>query len=268
MTDGPQNFFLSSVLSAVQNRVARYRETKIFDQISEYDDMFCRNVSGAMDHYLSVGRSAIEIIAKAMIQVGRTDFKTVLDLPCGGGRVTRHLAAFLPESELCVGDLNRQKQEFVCRTLGAIPTPATADFKAPPQRDFDLIFVGSLLTHLNSQDGAAAIRWFIEAAALDGIIVLSTHGRRHDFAERQWLKTVPEKSWAAVTVDCMETGFGYVETERYGLRSYGMSWSAPSWLMRQLEKDPRIRIVSFCEAAWDDHHDIVVLQRRPLYSAA
>jgi len=44
----------------------------------------------------------------------------------------------------------------------------------------------------------------------------------------------------------------------------GISWSAPFWVMALLEKDARIGIVTFQEAVWDNHQDVVIVQRRSI----
>lgn len=255
---------MQQVMSQVANRLKYYLETEIIRDICDSDEMLRRDVPGAVEHYFSVGRSAINIITHAMIVTGRSGFETVLDLPCGGGRVTRHLSTFFPDSKLFVAELDKQKEAFVVGLLGATPTKVTADFSLDPERRFDLIFVGSLLTHLDAAPFERAIQWFIKAVADDGLLVFTTHGRRHDVVERTIHRTLDLERWEAVAKDCARSGFGYIETETKANSSYGISWSAPSWVMKLLENDSRVRIVAFQEAAWDNHQDVVVLQRRPV----
>src|SRR5262245_10347339 len=104
-----------SAFDAVSDRLQRYRRADVIpDMSSPADDMF---VEGQLEHYWSVGRSAIDIIAAAMIAAGKTRVTSALDLPCGGGRVTRHLKAFFPDPALFAGDLDRIKQVFVTETF-------------------------------------------------------------------------------------------------------------------------------------------------------
>jgi hypothetical protein len=86
--------FLSTLLS-LQHRYSKYLTTEICSDISEHDDMF---VSGKLVRYLS-GRSAIDIIVQAKLSAKMDHFSSLLDLRCGGGRVTRHLKAFLPDAQ-------------------------------------------------------------------------------------------------------------------------------------------------------------------------
>src|SRR5258708_15366287 len=114
--------FLSNLLS-LRRRYAAYLATEVEKEVSEHDDMLA---GGNLDHYLSVGQSAVDVIGRAMVAAQKDSFASVLDLPCGGGRVTRHLKAFLPEAKLFVGDLNKQKEAFVVSKFGA----ATIDPRA------------------------------------------------------------------------------------------------------------------------------------------
>ena len=56
-------------------------------------------------------------------------------------------------------------------------------------------------------------------------------------------------------------GFGYVP---YPGQDYGLSVCSPSWLLQTVEQSPEIRIVSFQEAIWDYHQDVLVIQNRTL----
>ena len=248
-------------MSALHARHQAYLEATISEEIAPCDDMFLRGAPGAMAHYMALGRSAIEILLGAMLATDRDGFATVLDLPCGGGRVTRHLQAFLPESALFASDLADDRQRFVVETFGAQPFSAPADFRGVPSRTFDLIFVGSLVTHFNIDLYTRAVTWFIAALADDGVLILTTHGRRQDYVHRTWHHHLDSAVWDAVCASRDRTGFGFAAygEDRPG---YGLSLTAPSWLVRFVEDEPTTRIVGFQEAGWGDHHDVLVLQKR------
>src|ERR1700674_3720793 len=252
-------------LNTVAARYAAYLAQQIPDVVHERDIMLARGTAGAMDHYLAVGHSAIEVIAVAMLAVGTIDIGSVLDLPCGGGRVTRHLKAFLPEAELSVGDLDRELEAFTAKTFGAIVARAPVDFAGAPVRSFDLIFVGSLVTHLDAAMFAQATRWLIAALAPNGLLVLTTHGRRHDFVETTRHRFAPLDKWEATLRALAREGFGYYDYDDTQ-PGYGVSVSKPSWVMRLFETEPAIRIVSYQEAAWAGHQDVLVLQRKAINS--
>jgi len=214
-----------------------------------------------MEHYLSVGYSAIETVARAMICAGKTDIRSVLDLPSGAGRVTRHLRAFFPAASLGVGDIDVPARQFAAQAFAAEIVDPRPDFRDLPRQTFDLIFVGSLVTHFDADQFRRAIQWLTRSLAQGGLLVVTTHGRRHDQFETQSHHCIEAARWAAVAKSVKDTGFGYVETERQQDLSIGANWSKPSWLMRLVEDDPALQVILFQEAAWDQHQDVLVLQR-------
>src|SRR5204863_6830458 len=71
-------------------------------QIAPDDGMW----DGDMNHYFGVGQSALHCILVAM-QAAQIDTVTnILDLPCGHGRVLRHLQSAFPGARLTACDLN------------------------------------------------------------------------------------------------------------------------------------------------------------------
>ena len=170
---------------SIADRYASYLKAPISDLISDHDDMLVRGEPGGMEHYTHVGRSAVEVIVNAMVAAAKPNVASVLDLPCGGGRVTRHLSALFPDAEIYASDLNPHKEEFVVRSLGAKSIPPNPDFARDPDRTFDLIFVGSLVTHFDAEKFKRSVNWFIRALAPDGLLVLTTHGRRHEYMQQK-----------------------------------------------------------------------------------
>jgi len=93
---------------------------------------------------------------------------------------------------------------------------------------------------------------------------LTLHGRRADHLERNLNHHIDSAKWQRVREAAFAQGFGFVETERLGGMVYGYSLTAPSWVMRIAERRPLLRVISYQEAAWNDHQDAIVLQRKAL----
>jgi SAM-dependent methyltransferase len=248
------------ILDDIVGRWERYEAADVSKRISDHDAMF---VGDTIESYLMVGRSAIEVIALAMIAARKPNVGSVLDLPCGAGRVTRHLRVFFPDADLFVSDIDKRGERFAAETFSARPVEASPNFDTPLARSFDLVFCGSLLTHLPERRFIAAIDWFGAALAPGALLVLTLHGRRADHAERT-MKNIEPVKWQRVREAAFAGAFGFVETERLDGTVYGYSLTAPSWVMRIAERRPLLRVVNFQEAAWNNHQDALVLQRRAL----
>lgn len=248
-------------LEELAQRWRRYEATTIDQAISPTDDMFGGNAS----YYVRSGRTALELITEAMMLTGRTQFTQVLDAPCGGGRVTRHLKAFFPEATISVSDIEPAKQAFVVAQFGAQPYAASADFTAAPQAKFDLIFVGSLLTHLPADLYRRAVDYFIRALAPGGILIVTTHGR----TAAQLARKAPDRltRWrhlAATGLRLPLRGFAYVGSWRMRLRSgvrYGGSFNTASWAASLIERRQDARLLGFKERGWMDLQDVLIVQK-------
>jgi SAM-dependent methyltransferase len=163
-----------------------------------------------------------------------------------------------------VCDIDKRSEQFAAQTFGAQPVDAAAHFQTPLARRFDLIFCASLLTHLPEGQFVTAIDWFCAALSPDGLLVLTLHGRRADYLQRAFLRHINPAKWQRVREAAYATGFGFVETERLSGAVYGYSLTAPSWVTRIAERRPLLRIISYQEAAWAYHQDVIVLQRKAL----
>lgn len=259
---------MQETLKAIFDRYTAYTGRKISTEISEHEDMFAHGYEdrGAMEHYMKVGRSAIDVVTKTLVAAGRSDARKVLDLPCGGGRVTRQLAAFFPEAQLFIGDVNKNKVRAVAETFSATPIEPGIDFSSPSTERFDLIWVGSLFTHLNEWLFERALRWYVDSLEQDGILILTTHGRRHE--QMQTVQPhVPAERWAPASASLRSTGFGFVPynaDKSNDPLEIGTTVNSPSWVMRLVETDPSVRVIGFHEGGWVDAQDVLAVQKRQI----
>jgi hypothetical protein len=119
----------------------------VISEVSEADEMYRAD---RRDIYFEMGRSALRCIRLAMLTAGKRDVHSLLDFPCGHGRVLRMLKAEFPQARLTAGDINVDGVRFCERVFGANPIYSglhATDVKIAEQ--FDLIWCGSLLTHLD-----------------------------------------------------------------------------------------------------------------------
>ena len=262
---------MTSLDEALRNIQQRYNEylSKPFDrEISPSDDMANSwDVDNA--HYFAVGAGAVELIFEAMFLCRVSGFRRILDMPCGFGRVTRHLRAAFPEAAINACDLYQDRIDFCGDRLGALPIKSQEDFdqiKFPTT--YDLIWCGSLLTHLTAPQFQSALNLFIRALSPNGIAVVTLHGRHSIHIQHNKWKYLPDEDFRLIEWQYYSTGFGYADYKMpdrfFEQKSYGVSVSTPAYVLRCLEKDESIRIKGYMERRWDDHQDALIIQKTAL----
>ena len=133
--------------------------------------------------------------------------------------------------------------------------------------DFDLVFCGSLLTHLPEQRFMQALDLIIRSLSPRGVAVITMHGRHTPYVQANKWKYVHDSIWTSIAKQLKRGGFGYAPYETQYKRAfhknstYGMTVSMPAWVMASIENDDRIRVLSYVERGWDNHQDVVVIGR-------
>ncbi|MBD0268719.1 MAG: class I SAM-dependent methyltransferase [Cyanobacteria bacterium Co-bin8] len=223
------------------------------------DDMF---VAEHKAHYFSVGESALKNIIAALSASQEKAINAILDLPCGYGRVLRHLHAHFPEAAITACDLNRGGVDFCVETFEAKGIYSNQNLlDLDLDQTFDLIWCGSLLTHLEENRWPSCLQFFSQHLTENGVFVFSTHGRRA-YDNLRVIKDpygLNEQARHQLLKDYETTGFGYVNYASHP--DYGVSLSAPSWVFKQLEQRPELTITAFSEHSWDQHQDVFACQK-------
>jgi trans-aconitate methyltransferase len=138
------------------------------------DAMYQDNTS----HYLSVGASALNLIRGVQFIAGIPDLRRILDFGSGAGRVTRWLHAAYPGAALEVADVRAGDLEFCAETFGAKTWNSGIDIDAmQAPGTYDLIWAGSVITHLSETKAGTLLGKLAEWLAVGGIALVSFHGR-------------------------------------------------------------------------------------------
>ena len=221
-----------------------------------------------LQHYFEVGEDALRLIVTALVSAGRPLPKRILDFPSGSGRVTRHLRAFCPDAEIWVCDIRNDHLSFCAERFGARTKTSHEDLTAVGfDGEFDLIFCGSLLTHVTESDTQAALSLIARSLSPTGIALVTFHGRHSSHVQRNRWKYLDDDLFRIAEDAAVRSGFGFVqypkeERARLGTSErYGISLIRPRWLIGQLELNPGVRILGYAERAWDDHQDVVIFGR-------
>jgi CBS domain-containing protein/SAM-dependent methyltransferase len=216
--------------------------------------------ASAGDYYL-VGADALARIREALALTGATTVSSVLDLGCGHGRVMRMLRAAFPSAKLTACDIDREAVDFCAASFDATPVYAGED---PGElrfgERFDLIWSGSLLTHLDSGRWEQVVSLFESALAPGGVVVFTTHGRRSaEMIRAGTTYNLGPDALARLLEGYEREGFGYSNYPHSD--GYGISLARPSWVVSLLERRPELRLLMLKEAGWSNHQDVVACTR-------
>ncbi|GAJ95775.1 class I SAM-dependent methyltransferase [Rhizobium rhizogenes] len=224
-------------------------------EISSSDQMF----DGSDERYFSVGASALEAIRQI---VGGSSVSSILDIPCGHGRVARHMRNEWPSADMFVSDLNKDGMDFCARTFDAVSLPSSEDFdKVDFGRKFELIWVGSLITHLSAEDTRKFFRFLERHLSPDGIAVVTSHGELVGGRLKEksgWMYGLPTEDQAAIYAEAEESGYGYRRYPGWKVE-YGISLSTREWLVAAA-KDAGLIMTQYLPSAWDNHQDVFGLK--------
>ena len=234
------------------------QQTNVSTTINSEDGMY----QGNSDHYFAVGQSALQCVKLAMLAAGKGNLERILDLPCGYGRVLRVLKAAFPEAHLTACDILKDGVDFCAKEFGATPVYGQEELaNLQIEGDFDLIWCGSLLTHLNADRWAGFIEFFNSLLAPNGLLVFTTHGRwvAQRIRSGENLYGLESEKLGGLLKGYDGEGFGYLSY--FWGEHYGISVSSPSWVSTQLERLKNLRLINFTERGWDKHQDVVALAR-------
>lgn len=217
------------------------------------------------DYYFSVGWSAMVSIYSAMCLANKSEVGSVLDFACGSGRVTRWLKAAFPDALVVASDLREDSLCFIEKEFDAKPWLSNVDiYSLEPSVPFDVIWCGSLLTHLSKEGASEVISKFCEWLKPGGVAVFTTHGRgvisRQDSGRSKY---IDEEKYNNVLTGLNKFGYGYEDySNRAGI---GFSISTLSWAVNKLTRRDDVRLLMAGESLWANHHDVIGIWKKPVF---
>jgi SAM-dependent methyltransferase len=209
---------------------------------------------------LCVGLSALDCIRRGL---GTADItpKHILDMPCGHGRVARMLRAAFPEAGLTVCDIDRDGVDFCAAQFDAEPVYSHEDIRRViMMRSFDLIWCGSLFTHLDRDRWLPFLEFFSDHLNPDGVLVFTTHGRQpiHWMVDGFFDYGLTKHEQHALMQGYATGGFGFVTPAN---QAFGISLSSTAFVCSEVDRLPTLKIIGLHEAGWAGHQDVVSCMR-------
>ena len=232
-------------------------DSGLIEAISPNDEMFQDN----LQHYFSVGRSALENILAAMQLAGCQTVNSILDLPSGHGRVLRHVRARFPYAQITACDLNHDGVDFCAHTFGANPMYSASDFRQVDlASQFDLIWCGSLFTHFNRARCSDLLAFLSKHLLPRGLLLFTTHGRfsAHMLRSGKSPYGLSDSDAAILLAYYRNSGFGYVNYPHSS--EYGISLASPAWTLREIQRLATLKVILYREAGWDNHQDVIACE--------
>jgi SAM-dependent methyltransferase/CBS domain-containing protein len=198
--------------------------------------------------YLLAGVSAVTCIRKAMQEQEGEQVTRILDLGCGHGRVLRVLKASFPNAALVACDLDRDAVDFCAATFGATAVYSDADpSKVRLEESFDLIWSGSMFTHLDQRAWVGFFDLAVRSLTPGGLFVFTTSGRRDRKAWRFINLSSPKID--RLLADYDREGFGYAAF-RVGPNA-GLTAVSPEWVRSRADDQPDLSFVMHLNEGWE-----------------
>ena len=207
--------------------------------------------------YLSAGLSAVRCIQYCLDHSNIGKIGTILDFPCGYGRVLRFLKARFPDAVMTVSDIDWEAVDFCVRVFGAIPEMSNRDFtRLSISRKFDLVWCGSLITHVDEAAATHLLRFFENHLAPGGLCVFTTHGRIVADCIQKKLHTLglTEDAQKQVLSQFHEHGYGYADYTH--CRGVGISLVSRERMRAIALSGGKWKESCYLERGWDNLQDV------------
>ena len=230
-------------------------------RIHENDDMLFGG-DDLGEGYARQARTAVEAIERALALSGKRleGVDACLDLPCGYGRVTRLLRERLDPGRITACDVNAEGVAYCAYEYGVKPLLSDPEFEGVPFETYDLMWVGSLVTHLDRRLLGRFIELLPRIVQRGGTVVITTLGE-YGIGDVSRYEERFAAMQASLERSYRETGFAFVPYE--GETELGYAWQTPEMLTPEVESltGGELRGLAAWPRGWDDHQDVVVFGR-------
>lgn len=235
-------------------------EREVVRQLHERDAM----ASSDQTHYHYCGWDALRNIGLSLCSgpgKPRPIPGRILDYGCGHGRVARYLSAAFSNAEFTFCDIDPTGAAFCADRFNGSAMAVTRDLVGfDSSASYDLIWVGSVFTHLEARKSEDLLRMLFGSLAPGGTLVLSSHGRYLQAVRRRgtWYYNITEQQFDEILDQALRLGYGFTAGSR---ADYGISVAFPGWWDECIQSLDGASIVLFSERGWAQHQDVIALRR-------
>ncbi|WP_419757859.1 class I SAM-dependent methyltransferase [Acidisoma sp.] len=234
-----------------------YMKAEIDKIVSPKDHMY----NTGPDWYYSVGLDGIRAILRALALSSLNEVPRILDLPCGHGRVGRHLRAAFPRAEIAFADIDTDGADFCAAQFRGEAIYSQPDLSQVAIGDnYDLIWIGSLFTHVDQARAETWLRHLCRRLSPRGVLVATVHGNWSKEVQRKYGAMIGQDEWQEILKGYYTTGWGYA---RYpGPDDYGVSLCQASAVIAMAGRVEGVRVLGYNERGWAGNHDVLVIENR------
>jgi SAM-dependent methyltransferase len=233
----------------------RYRAATLSRVLAEDDVMY----RSGKESYYYVGESALNCILSALTLSRLSRVGSVLNLPCGHGREARHLAAAFPDAEHVFCDISASGVAFCAAQFHGRGIVSKAELtEVELGGPYDVIWIGSLFTHLDQDKTERWLRYLCGHLSEDGILLASFHGAASRQLHLTHFPMATAEQWALIDAGYQGSGYGYAP---WAGQDYGISLTRPATIVALAGTIPGTRLLCYSERAWSENHDVAVIAR-------
>ena len=246
---------MENILSSVNlTDIEKNLIEKVSSQVHRKDGMY---EDSALE-YLSLGLSAVRVIQEALHSARKErELGAILDFPCGHGRVLRFLRLMFPISDITVAEIDSTALDFCRRNFSVTTLLSKKTFSdlSLPQR-FDLIWCGSLFTHIDEPTARDLLRFFYDHLSDRGLCILTTHGQR----SIEWIQSkyityrLAENDQQKIIREFQSEGYGFVDFPKHP--GYGISAVSHQRMLELARGVGNWDETFFLEHGWGNHQDV------------
>ena len=211
--------------------------------------------------YYAVGRSALRVVDIAAQLSWLPRISSILDLPCGHGRVARYLRNGFPEAEMHFCDIAHDGADFCAATFDGTAIHSRPELTEVALPTVDLIWVGSLFTHVDALRTERWLRYLCDHLNPDGMLVATFHGDWSVRMHERHYPMIAEEAWSTIKAGYETTGYGYAPYPHMREADYGISLSKPEAIIDMVRRIPGVRLASYMERGWADNQDVAIIAR-------
>jgi hypothetical protein len=221
--------------------------------------------------YFWTGRVALETIKASQDLWKLPNFCNILDMASGHGRVLRWFKHYYPSAKLTVCEVQESGRDFCASEFGSESIASHVHLRQERySRKFDLIWAGSLFTHLDLENWTEIFDSLHSSLDSGGVLAFTTHGslvtKRLQNRDSYGLSG---KDRLGILEDYKDGGFAfrrYPEEIETNLSdpNYGVSISAPSFVLNFMTRYSDMRIIFVGESKWANHQDVYLFIKKEI----